>query len=379
LSVPLFAIVAGSAAVTCGFMVIYPYVIYPLLLRLLSGRSIARKAGSSVSATLVFCAYNEANSMPEKIANLEMIRAIHPDLQILAFDDGSSDDTARLLAARPDLVELVQGGDRNGKAHGMKLLAARAIGDIIVFTDANVLLREDAIINLAAWYADPSVGGVCGSIQYLGDHDSVTAAVGSAYWRLEEHIKKLESRTGNVMGADGSIFSLRRELYPEFPDTVLDDLTVSMSAVFAGQRLIKVEDVVAFERLVSQRGEEFARKVRIAARAYHTHLHLRPKLKRMSIIDRFKYTSHKSLRWFGGVFLALGAFSVLMFIAAFSIVAALAAAVAGVAVALLASRQRQGLIAGGVEICLAMFATLLGVVRAMRGQTVVTWAPAKSR
>ena len=41
------------------------------------------------------------------------------------------------------------------------------------------------------------------------------------------------------MGADGSIFAVRRELYPDFPDTVQDDFTVSMSAVFAGRRLVR--------------------------------------------------------------------------------------------------------------------------------------------
>ena len=76
---------------------------------------------------------------------------------------------------------------------------------------------------------------------------SPTAKVGALYWRLEEATKALESRTGSVMGGDGSIFSIRRSLYPDFPDSVLDDLTVSMSPVFAGKRLIRADDVIAFE------------------------------------------------------------------------------------------------------------------------------------
>jgi cellulose synthase/poly-beta-1,6-N-acetylglucosamine synthase-like glycosyltransferase len=378
-TMPYFAIATGILTVVCGVLVIYPYTIYPLLLRLFPARPVRRRAGERVSATLVFCAYNEERNMPDKIANLEAIRAAHPDIQFLAFDDGSTDATAHLLAARPDLIELIQGGGRNGKAHGMKLLVARATGDIVIFTDANVLLREDAVDNLAAWYADPEVGGVCGSLQYIGGGSSMTASVGAAYWRLEEHIKQQESRTGNVMGADGSIFSLRRSLYPEFPDSVLDDLTVSMAAVFAGRRLIKVEDVVAFERLVSVRGEEFARKVRIAARAYHTHMHLCPQLGRMQLSDRFKYASHRSIRWFGGVFLVLCVMGFIGFIAAFSAALALATTVAILALPFLALRFQRGPVAAVLEICLAMFATLIGVFRAIRGQTVVTWAPAKSR
>jgi cellulose synthase/poly-beta-1,6-N-acetylglucosamine synthase-like glycosyltransferase len=261
----------------------------------------------------------------------------------------------------------------------MKLLAARAQGEFLVFTDANVLLDEAAIDNLLAWYADPQVGGVCGTLKYLGEGDSATASVGGLYWRLEERIKSEESRSGNVMGADGSIFSLRRALYPAFPDTVLDDLTVSMAAVFSGHRLIKVEDVVAYERLVAARSEEFRRKIRIAARAYHTHRHLAPQLARMAPVDKFKYLSHKFLRWFGGAFLGLGALSFIALAATLSPgLGALAAALV-LAGAVLGTRVKRGKLGALAEIVLALIATQIGVLRAMRGQVVVTWSPAKSR
>lgn len=363
----------------CGILVIYPYAIYPLLLSVMKTRPVAVCEGHKVTATLVFCAYNEANAMPEKIANIELLKVRHPDLEVLAFDDGSSDSTYEQLAARPDLVTVVRGGGRNGKAHGMKLLAARAAGDIMIFTDANVTLREDALDNLMAYYADPEVGGVCGSLHYRGEDESATAAVGSLYWRLEEYLKKEESRTGNVMGADGSIFSLRRAFYPTFPDTVLDDLTVSMAAVFAGKRLIKAEDVIAYEGLVAKRGEEFARKVRIAARAFHTHMFLSPKLARMAVIDKFKYGSRKMIRWFGGFFLIVGCIAAGV---AALLISPLVLAISVLLVGLflwLGMRAEKGALASIMEIIIALMATLLGVIRAIRGQTFAVWNPAKSR
>jgi len=261
----------------------------------------------------------------------------------------------------------------------MKRLAARATGDVMVFTDANVILQEDAIDHIRAWHGDPEVGGLCGTLRYIGSEDSVTASVGGLYWRLEEYLKKLESRSGNVMGADGSIFTLRRELYPDFPDTVLDDLTVSMAAVFAGKRLIKVDDVVAFERLVAARGEEFSRKVRIAARAYHTHLFLRPQLAKMSGTDRFKYTSRKVIRWFGGLFLITGTVAFLILGAMISPWLGLAVLAAVPGLIWLAPRLGFKPLDAVFEIVLALMATLLGIIKAIRGQTVVTWTPAKTR
>lgn len=359
--------------------VLWPFLFYPLILRVLPTRPEAPRQGVTPSASLVFCAYNEATAMSDKLANLAMLKHRYPALEILAYDDGSSDDTASLIAAQGDLVTLVRGPGRSGKAHGMKQLAARARGDILIFTDANVLLDEDAIDNLLARYADPDIGGVLGSLHYMGEGESATASVGSLYWRLEERLKDEESRTGNALGADGSIFSVRRTLYPDFPDSVLDDLTVSMAVLFAGKRLVKAKDVIARERLVAARGDEYRRKVRIAARAWHTHSYLRPQLRRMSRLDRFKYGSRKIVRWFGGLFIVAGALAALALAFILSPLVALVGVMVVLVLLVLGLRAKGGPVAAIVDILIAYAATLQGVFRAMRGRTVTVWNPAKSR
>ena len=372
-------VVLAVASVVCALLFLYPYLLYPLLLGLAPRRPV-HPASVDLRPSLLFCAHNEAESLPAKLENLRQLKARHPDLEVLAYDDGSSDGTFELLSGASGLLTLVRGPGRTGKAAGMKRLAAMASGDVLVFTDANVLLAPDAIANLLPYYGDPSVGGLCGQLRYLDeDGASATAQVGSAYWRLDERLRSLESATGNVMGADGSIFSVRRDLYPAFPDSVLDDLTVSMSVLFQGKRLIKAADVVAFERSVSDRREELRRKMRIGARAYHTHLYLRDQLRRLSWLDRFKYFSRKQLRWFGGIFLAL---ALLFALAALSLASAPAALFALLVAAAAAGASRLssgGALAKAWQIVEAIFATLAGVLQGMRGKTVTTWAPAKSR
>jgi cellulose synthase/poly-beta-1,6-N-acetylglucosamine synthase-like glycosyltransferase len=375
------ALTFAALAAASWALFIYPYLIYPAALRLLSKRPVrvAKGLTDDLRVSLLFCAFNEIQSLPEKLENLALLKAGRPDLQILAYDDASTDGTHELLSSVPELLTVVRGPGRTGKAAGMKQLVQAARGDILVFTDANVLLAADAIDRLLPYYADPEIGGVCGSLHYSSDPASVTAQVGSVYWSLDERLRSLESATGNVMGADGSIFSIRRPLYPEFPDTVLDDLTVSMSVIFSGKRLIKAPDVIAYERSVARRAEELRRKIRIGARAYHTHLHLRPQLRRMSARDQFKYGSRKILRWFGGIFLAVGALFALAAIAALSKVTAVAAVLTGVALVFVSVRSRRGPLARLCDAVLAIFATLIGVLQGMRGLTVATWAPAKSR
>ncbi len=365
-------------SVLCFALFLYPYLIYPLLLRTLRRKPV-RVAPADFSVSLLFCAYNEIEALPEKIKNLRALKERVPNLEILAYDDNSNDGSSELLAQAADIVTVIRGEGRTGKAAGMKRMAARAQGEILIFTDANVILSPDAIEHLLPYYADPEVGGVCGTLRYSSDPESATAQVGTLYWRLEEGLRSNESATGDVMGADGSIFSTRKSLYPSFPDTVLDDFTVSMSVIFAGKRLISAKDVVAYERSVSRRDEELQRKIRIGARAYHTHMHLKSQIDRMSARNRFKYVSHKLLRWFGGVFLAAGGAFALIAIALVSPLMALALAGLGCLLLLVTLRAQNGILASIGDILLSTFATLIGVAQGRLGRTVATWSPAKSR
>lgn len=370
--------ISAVLAVVCFALFFYPYLIYPLVLRAMNRKPV-QAAPADFSVSLLFCAYNEVEALPHKIDNLRKLRERTPKLEILAYDDNSNDGSSELLEQAADVVTVIRGAGRTGKAAGMKRLAALAQGEILIFTDANVILAPDGIANLLHYYADPEVGGVCGTLRYSSDPASATAQVGTWYWRLDEDLRLHESATGDVMGADGSIFSTRKSLYPSFPDTVLDDFTVSMSVIFAGHRLISAPDVIAYERSVARRDEEMRRKIRIGARAFHTHLHLRNQIRGMTPRNRFKYMSHKLLRWFGGLFLAAGGGFALIAIGLVSPIAALGLAIAGCLLLLVSLRSRSGIFAKFGDILLSTFATLIGVVQGMRGRTVTTWSPAKSR
>jgi cellulose synthase/poly-beta-1,6-N-acetylglucosamine synthase-like glycosyltransferase len=370
-------ILAGLSGV-CLALFVYPYAIYPQLLRLLRPRPIHKKP-ADLSASLLFCAYNEIECIGDKIENLRQLKRAEAGLQILVYDDASTDGTYELLAAAPDIVTVIRGAGRTGKAAGMKALARRATGDVLIFTDANILLSADLIERLLPYYGDPDVGGVSGTIKAMTDPGSATSQVGSTYAALDDELQMLESQTGNVMGASGGLFSIRRSLYPEFPDTVQDDFAVSMSVIFQGKRLVKALDVVGHERTVSRRGEELRRKVRIGARAWHTHAFLRPGLRKMAARDQWKYVSRKMLRWFGGVFLLLAGAFALAAVATLSVTIAVVLAIAALTAFGSSIRVNAGSLAKLADAILATFATLVGVLKGMRGETMAVWTPAKSR
>ena len=178
--------------------------------------------------------------------------------------------------------------------------------DIVVFSDANVLLKEDALKVISSNFKDEKIGAVAGQLSYVNEDIDGVAMGNGLYWRYEEFIKLSESRSGSMMGADGSIFSIRRELFRELPIFVLDDFCSSMGVVCQGYRLAFNPSVKAYEKGAEGSSEEFYRKVRISNRSYNSYKYMREDFfQNLSLFDKWKLYSHKVLRWYTGFFMLL--------------------------------------------------------------------------
>lgn len=372
------------ATIVFLLLALHPFVTYPLSLLVL--RSLRRSKSATavendepMSFAVCMCAYNEERVIEQKVRNLLRLREREPGLQILIYVDASTDRTANILSRYASAIDLHVSQERHGKTYGMNLLSARANADVLVFTDANVMLDLDCLSDLRDHFADPEVGCVCGNLNYTNDAASVTAASGSAYWRFEEALKRLESATGSMIGADGSIFAIRRKLRHAPPDHIIDDMYVSLMALIDGHRVIQARDVCAYEESVTHSGEEFSRKVRIACQAFNVHRLLWPRLRRTSVLTRYKYVSHKLIRWLSIYLLALAALaSVAALISAGY--TALAFVLVGLAVLgiLLGHVWSVKPFAQIVDVLVALTGAGLGVWRSIRGERFQTWAPANS-
>ncbi len=381
-----YALWSGTLLATAGsglaLLALHPFTTYPLSLGLLAKRrpQPLRPTGQIAgSVALCVCAYNEEQVIRAKVDNMLAMRAAVPGLQILVYVDGASDRTADILRGYGDQIDLVASAARHGKTHGMNTLVSRTSADLLVFSDANVMFAADAVPRLLAPFADPAVGAVCGHLLYTGPDGNATAETGSLYWRLEERIKALESATGSVMGADGSIFAIRRALHRPPPADLIDDMYVSLAILCEGSRIVRADDAHAFEESVSRPGEEFRRKVRIACQAFNVHRALWPRLRAMPLLDRYKYVSHKLLRWVAIYLLAFGGVAIL---AGLALAGAGWAAVGLLAVATLllgaSLAARKGKLATIRDVLSAFVATGIGVGRSVRGDRFQTWNPPAS-
>ena len=361
------------------FLLVYPFLVYPLLLRVFpkgSGVEPVETDGPKQTFALLLCARNEADVLPATLARLRMVKAGWPELDIIAYDDASTDATNTMLQGASAFLTPLGGKTQRGKAAGIRRMLEVCTADVVLFMDANVLVMAQDMLRFKTHFADPTVGAVGCRLLYAVREDSTSAKVGGAYWKLEEKIKGLETATGSMMGCDGALWGMRRAIYPIFDGAESDDFRPSMQAIFEGYRVVSAPDIRGVEVLDQSVWREFRRKIRVSCGAWHAHRTMRPQLARMGVINKLKYLSHKWLRWFSAVWLGLTlVFAGVLAAAASGLVIYGAMLLLGLGLAALKVRP----FAQCAQIALAMVATLWGVVIASRGHRRETWSPARAQ
>jgi hypothetical protein len=160
---------------------------------------------------------------------------------------------------------------------------------------------------------------------------------------------------------------------------MIDDMYISLAVLCDGYRIVRAPDVCAYEKSVTETGEEFRRKIRIACQAFAAHRFMRPKLARLGLLDRYKYVSHKLIRWFTAYTLTAAALLTIIGLG-LSLGPAAAAAITGAGLAVMALGYVVGLrpVTVVTDILASFVATAIGVWKASQGHRIRVWEPAGS-
>jgi cellulose synthase/poly-beta-1,6-N-acetylglucosamine synthase-like glycosyltransferase len=287
-------------------IILYTYVGYTLLLLIFSAfKKLFGKKGTDLpdrfepDVTLMIPSYNEERFVIEKVNNSLKLNYPAEKLRIIWITDGTTDNTYDLLCRYPE-ISVMHEHERKGKIHAMNRGMKAVTSPIVVFTDANSMLNQDAIREIVKPFADERTGCVTGEkrIAASGRQKAVGAGEG-LYWQYESHIKKLESETGSVVGAVGEIFAIRTSLYDEVSeDTLLDDFTLSLEMIRKGYDIKYAPKACGTETASLSVSEEIKRKIRIASGGMQSLTRMTDLLNPFKYgLLSFKYLSHKVFRW----------------------------------------------------------------------------------
>ena len=173
-----------------------------------------------------------------------------------------------------------------------------------MFSDANSLYDVDSLKYLVARFNDPLVGYVTGKMIYINPEGTSIGDGCSAYMKYENKLREIETKLGSVVGVDGGIDAMRKDLYTSLKAHQLPDFVQPLKVIEKGYRVVYEPLALLKEATLQQSQDEYRMRVRVTLRALWalrdmSHL----LIGEAGVLFAWQLWSHKALRYLVFIFL----------------------------------------------------------------------------
>ena len=235
------------------FLIFHTYILFPAILHLLSARIKPKKTDIEMAdqkstdhlpfLSVLIAAFNEEEVIEAKIRSV--LDSDYPAgrIEILVGSDHSTDRTNEILfelEKQNQIVKVVVFKERTGKPEVINLLARKAEGEILVITDANVMLDRATLRNLAGSFRNKEVALVDTRMVNTSLNKDGISHQEKFYIGREVRLKNQESILwGSMMGPFGGCYAVRKQNFTPVPGYFLvDDFYVNMSVLMQGFKCV---------------------------------------------------------------------------------------------------------------------------------------------
>ncbi len=300
---------------------IYHFIGYPLLLLIINSfkKTYQNQMVNDIliyPKIIILCpAYNEEARIEEKIKSFLALDYPQDKIKMIVISDNSIDHTNEIVSKYLDQrIKLIIQAERGGKQKAQNSALPYLDCDFVVSTDANSIFAPDAIkVLVKKILSNPDIGMVSGELLLLHKGDKSSGE--GLYWKYESYLKLLESKFYSLIGANGSLYLIKRALFNKIDPQSVDDFERAL-IVLKNHQIVSYEpDAKVSEEESKSAKQELGRKVRIISREWQVVKRNRELLNpfRYPIIS-FQLFSHKILRWLIFVFLLMVFFASLYLI-----------------------------------------------------------------
>ena len=202
--------------------------------------------------SIIVPAFNEAEVIEASLASLLELR--YPYYEIIAVDDGSTDETYEKMRAfegnHYGVRVQVFRKENSGKADTLNYGIRRSKAPIVVCMDSDSRLTPDALRYAVRPFRDPNVGAVAGNVKVINRHNIWTKLQALEYIEGLNIVRKAQAFFRSVNVIPGPIGIFRRSAIEGTggydSDTFAEDFDMTVKILAEGWKINYEPKAVAF-------------------------------------------------------------------------------------------------------------------------------------
>jgi hyaluronan synthase len=196
------------------------------------------------TVTFAVPAKNEGVDIRETMLRIANSDYPHKKFEIIAINDGSTDETLdQMLAASKEInsmgikTRVIDWKVNKGKREGMACCVKESENDIIIFIDSDSFVQPDTIRELVKYFTDEKVGAVAGHAYVTNENENMITKMQSVrYFVAFKAYKAAESIFGNVTCCSGCCSAYRRTHVNEVIDKWLEQRFLGVQCTYGDDR-----------------------------------------------------------------------------------------------------------------------------------------------
>ena len=193
--------------------------------------------------TVIIPAYNEGAMVRKSIDSVARAKYPHDKLEILAVDDGSTDDTWQYIqqaaAEHGALVTAVRFAKNQGKRAALAEGFRRARGEFVVTIDSDSVIEEDTLLAVIGPFSDPRVGAVAGKVAVYNRQKGLIPRMLHVRFILSfDFLRATQSAYGTVYCCPGALSAYRMSVVREVMDKWLKQTFLGTKCTYGEDRAL---------------------------------------------------------------------------------------------------------------------------------------------
>lgn len=213
--------------------------------------------------TILLTAYDEAQTVGRAIEALLPQLPAGGELIVIAPDVATTAVTLPYTQKHPQIKHLQD--QRQGKPAALNLGLQAAQHDIVVLTDGDVVVAEDALAPLLAPFTDENVGAVTGRPYSTSPRTSMLGYWSHLLVDAAHQERQRRSDEGAFLLCSGYLFAMRKHLIDHIPeDALAEDAVISHRIAEQGYTIAYAPNAKVYVKYPNTYADWLRQKVRSA-------------------------------------------------------------------------------------------------------------------
>lgn len=259
ITLPLSYLVVFGIAIIPGYM--NAFLVISLILDQRPGKTALAKPYPPV--TILIAAYKEEANIRSTLDSIAK-QAYPGVLQVIVINDGSPDDTARIVReamAEYSWLKMTNLRRNVGKARALNIGLSDAKYELVITVDGDSYLYKNALRNIVERYVQdpPGTCAVAGCVLVRNSrHNWITRMQEWDYFHGIAAIKRVQSLFQGTLVAQGAFSLYSKRVLHEiggWPNCVGEDIVMTWAMLKAGYRVGHCEDACLFTNVPDNLGQ----------------------------------------------------------------------------------------------------------------------------